>query len=58
MCERSGKDADMCPYQMHCLKRCISCGDDGDAVCMNPLPPSVAREQPRSGEEGGENGET
>jgi len=40
MCERSGRDADMCPYQMHCLKRCLVCGDDGDAVCMNPLPPA------------------
>jgi len=38
MCERSGKEADMCPYRMHCLKRCLSCGEDGNAVCMNPLP--------------------
>jgi len=48
MCERSGRDADMCPYQMHCVKRCLSCGDDGDAVCMNPLPPTVGGE--RAGE--------
>jgi len=39
MCERSGRDADMCPYQMHCLKRCLVCGGGDDAVCMNPLPP-------------------
>ena len=47
MCERSGRDADMCPYQMHCLKRCLSCGDDGDAVCMNPLPPTEGGEGER-----------
>ena len=38
MCERKGQDADMCPYQMHCPKRCISCGDASTAVCLNPLP--------------------
>ena len=38
MCERKGQDADMCPYQMHCPKRCISCGDASTAVCLNPFP--------------------
>jgi|GEM_PF-5338291 len=38
MCERSGVEADMCPYRMHCLKRCPTCGEADDAVCMNPLP--------------------
>ena len=50
MCERSGRDADMCPYQMHCLKRCLVCGDDGDAVCMNPLPPAGGGERPDGAE--------
>jgi len=37
----------MCPYQMHCVKRCLSCGYDGDAVCMNPLPPTTGGEGER-----------
>jgi len=50
MCERSGVEADMCPYRMHCLKRCLTCGYDGDdAVCMNPLPPTGGGE--RTGDE-------
>jgi len=32
MCERKGRDADMCPHQMDCRKRC---GDD-TATCQNP----------------------
>jgi len=47
MCEREGRDADMCPFQMHCPKRCLSCGEDGNAVCMNPMPPTTARDDAR-----------
>jgi len=45
MCERSGWAAEMCPYKMHCLKRCLTCGDDGDAVCMNPFPQTTGGER-------------
>jgi len=38
MCEREGRGGENCPYQMHCPKRCVTCGDDGKAVCLNPLP--------------------
>jgi len=44
MCERKGRDADMCPYQMHCPKRCLACGDDGSAVCLNPVPITASGE--------------
>jgi len=38
MCEREGRGGENCPYQMHCPKRCVTCGDDGNAVCINPMP--------------------
>lgn len=59
MCEREGRGADLCPYQMHCPKRCMTCGDAATAVCLNPLPLTggreAAKEAPRdsSGEEKG-----
>jgi len=45
MCERSGWAAEMCPYKMHCLKRCLTCGGGDDAVCMNPFPPDGGGER-------------
>jgi len=51
MCERSGKEADMCPYQMHCRKRCLSRDEDGDAVCMNPPPSTGEGAGERRGDE-------
>jgi len=55
MCEREGRGAENCPYRMHCLKRCLTCGEEADAVCMNPLPSTDGgerREDEKKGREG------